>query len=37
MKNENVSYVAGLYADDLFAKRKYSKAAAYFSETSRNF
>ena len=37
VKNENLSYAAGLYADDLFKKKKYSKAAILFSETSRTF
>eukprot|EP00919_Chromeraceae_sp_WS-2016_P066978 GHVR01158413.1.p1 GENE.GHVR01158413.1~~GHVR01158413.1.p1 ORF type:complete len:136 (+),score=5.67 GHVR01158413.1:459-866(+) len=30
-KNENLSYVAGLYADSLFDKRRYEQAAIYFS------
>ena len=30
-KNENVSYVAGIYADHLFANRQYDRAAIYFS------
>lgn len=36
-KNENVSYVAGIYADHLFSNKQYDKAAVYFSETSRTF
>lgn len=36
-KNENLSFAAGLYADDLFSKKKYEKAALLFSETSRTF
>ena len=30
-KNENISYAAGLYAEDLFARREYERAAQYFS------
>ena len=30
-KNENVSYVAGIYADHLFEKQDYQKSALYFS------
>lgn len=36
-KNENLSYVAGIYADYLFANKQYERAALYFSETSRTF
>lgn len=36
-KNENVSYVAGIYADYLFSQKQYERAAHYFSETSRTF
>ena len=36
-KNENVSYVAGVYADQLFQSGDYQKAALYFSETERGF
>ncbi len=36
-KNENVSYVAGIYADFLFSNKQYERAALYFSETSRTF
>lgn len=36
-KNENISYAAGLYADDLFQKKQYVKAANLFAETSRTF
>lgn len=36
-KNENLSYVAGIYADHLFVNKQYEKAALYFSETSRTF
>jgi len=36
-KNENLSYAAGLYADDLFQKKQYQKAARLFGETSRTF
>ena len=30
-KNENVSYVAGIYADYLFSNKQYQRAAIYFS------
>jgi len=30
-KNENLSYAAGLYGDDLFNKKQYQKAAKLYS------
>ena len=36
-KNEYISYAAGVYAEYLFSKRQYEKAAKYFSETNRTF
>ena len=35
--NINLEYVAGLYADDLFAKKEFIEAAKMYTETSRTF
>lgn len=35
--NENLEYVAGLYADSLFDKKNYTDAAVLYIDTSRTF
>ena len=34
---ENLDYVAGIYADSLFAKRQYLEAASHYADAARTF
>jgi hypothetical protein len=36
-KNSQKPYIAGIYADQLFLKKKYLEAAKYYAQSSKTF